>query len=347
MFHCLFWEQYLHYLDFFFKGFEPTIQSLGFIGFLLICCLVFSITILLELTGMMKIIDDLGKQYIVKNNKADKSIYNFYKSYKDYLKTNSSKPFVVLEDNNKNTKKLRPKKKEIDGYTEEFVNYSIGVNQRSVDFKLEICYQDTVLDVIQEVSNIAISYSCKTISAIYDNIRVNTKLPETIICKNIYDFNDLINTKGKINIVVSFGGLISGCILISFDKKAIIKAQRMFESKYKNRYITLQTMLISYFKEMAAILAGRCITCISAILAGTCIIEDDELLVRNALNGTKMENIHIKEITTFINNLYDFFDSESIISVSNTCRVYKLTSVQIYLLFNVHQAKVIADKLTK
>ncbi len=132
---------------------------------------------------------------------------------------------------------------------------------------------------------------------------------------------------------MGFDGLISGCFLINFDKKAIVKAQRMLESNYKKYYISLQTILLSYFKENAAILAGTGITSIS------------KLLLYNAPKGTKMENIHIKEITTFLNYLDEFYNSDSIIAVSNTCRVYKLTSIKIYLLFSIHQAKIISDKL--
>lgn len=318
----------------FFKDFEPTLQSLGILGFILICCLCFSITVLLEVTGMIKIIDDLGKQYIEKNNKNDKSIYNFYTSYKKNLKNHHNKPFIVLENNKKDNKRIKPKKKDIAGYSDEFENYCIGVNHRNVDFKLEICYPDYVLDVIQEVSNIAISSMCSSISTIYDEIPVNTKLPKSVICKSINDFKEFIETKDRINIIVSFNGHISGCFLINFDNKVIIRAQTILESKYKKYYVNLRTMLLSYFKEMATILVGTGITSFS------------DLLLFNTPEGTKMGNIYIKEIITSLDYLDELYESESIIAVNNICRVFKLTSIQIYLLFSIHQTKVISDKLT-
>lgn len=323
-------------VGFFFKGFETSLQSLGIIGFILICCLCFSITLLLELTGMIKIIDDIGQQYIEKNNKVDKSIYKFYESYKKSLKgeKNNDKPFIILEDPKKDNKVIKQRRKEVDGYSEDFENYLIGVNHKNINFKLEISYPDVALDVIQEISNIAISSACSSISTIYDGITVNTNLPKSIICKNVTYLKKFVETKERINIIVSFGGLITGCFLINFDKKAIIKAQRMLESKYKKYYVSLQSITISYFKEIASILASTGITSLS------------NMLLFHAPKGTHMENIYIREITTSLNYLDEFYNSDSIISVNNICRVYKLTSINIYLLFSIYQTKIISDKLT-
>ncbi len=91
----------------FFKDFEPTLKSLGIMGFILICCFCFSITILLELSGMIKIIDDLGNQYLGENNNSEKSIYHFYTTYKNNLKKKNNKPFIIIEKNKKNSKKIK------------------------------------------------------------------------------------------------------------------------------------------------------------------------------------------------------------------------------------------------
>lgn len=343
---------------YFFKGFEATIQSLGIIGFILICCLCFLITILLELTGMIKIIDDIGNQCIGSKKNSNKAIYDFYKSYTKSLKNNKHKkdPFIVVEskrnkEKSQNTKE-NVKEKEIlnkkDDFSEKFEYFSIGNIQKSKNYKLVINYPDMVMDVIQEISNIAISKTCESISTIhetvydniydnkYKNVRVNTKLPESIICRNIVEFKSILDlqnileTKKRTDIVISFDGLITGCFLIGFDRKAITLAQRMLESKYKKYYVSLDSIQASYFKEIATNIAGACITALSHMLS---------------LQDKQVEKTNIRVITTSYNQLNDFFNFDSLIAVKNICRIPNLTSVHMYLLFSIHQAKVITDKM--
>ena len=317
----------------FFKDFEITLQSLGFIGFVLICCLCFSLTIFLEVTGMIKIIDDIGNQYLEKE-KSDKSIYKFYKSYIKSLKIDKNKKFIEVVSENKKKIEEEEQRKKKDNYQNKFDYFSIGVNQKSKNNKIEISYSDFIIDCIQEISNVAICSTCEPILSLFDEKDINTKLPKTIICKNILELQKLIITKDRMNIVISFDGLIKGCFLICFDKKAIIKAQRMFESKYKNKYISLQSILISYFKEVATILAETSLTSLYKIF------------LNQTPKGTQLGTINITDINTSLSYINDLYKSDNIISVNNVCRIPELTSIFIYVIFSFQQAIVISDKLT-
>ena len=285
---------------------------------------------------MIKIIDDIGKQYIDKNDKSDKSIYNFYNSYKKSLKANNNnnnKSFIVLEKPKKENKVVKQKEKGTYEFQDNFIYYLKEVDNKNLIYKLEISYPDFIIDAIQEISNIIISATCKPISEIYENDNVKTTLPKTIICNNIFGFKNNIDIKEKINIIISFEGVVTGCFLISFDKQAVIKAQTMLESRYKKYYISLQSILISYLKEMAT------------ILAETSIWKLYEMLSYQMPKGEKMENIKIDVITTSLYFLDDFYNYDSIISVMNVCSVHRLTNINIYSIFNIYQAKIITDKM--
>ena len=88
---------------------------------------------------MIKIIDDIGKQYIDKNDKSDKSIYNFYNSYKKSLKANNNnnnKSFIVLEKPKKENKVVKQKEKGTDEYQDNFIYYLKEVDNKNLIYKL-------------------------------------------------------------------------------------------------------------------------------------------------------------------------------------------------------------------
>lgn len=310
---------YLSFASIFSKEFEDLLKKFGIVGLILICCLCFSITLLLELCGMINFVDDIGSQYIEKNNVVDNSVYSLYKTYKKDIKNKKNNEFF---------KRLFQNRVEINNCPNGFHNYFLNVNYEDKIYSVSIEINAIIIDTMQEIGNIVLGSGFPSFLVMY-NERFVVGMPKTLICLDRKDMLEEIYN--SYNILVKFTGLFQGLFIVSFDKKSILRTREILEENYSNYISDYKKMLISFIKECSSI----------AALSG--LTEFQNLIC----------NIYSDRITRFLFNVTDIITDDNfsesdlynnLIAVRLIGNTKSSIEIKMYLLLDFCTAKELCER---
>lgn len=336
---------FLSFICLFSNDFENSLQNLGLIGIILIFCLLFAVTLILELTGIIKLFDNYQKGIIKKDDLIERSLYSYFKTYKkDIIKQKNKKAIhkriekenfpTIIEINEEYFNEFHHYiyKKDLDDYIE--TNYDKAINDYFAKYSLKFID----IDVLQESFYLFFGYAVTDLFTLF-NEHIKVELPELLLCDNQEKFTKRFKQNNLITIINKFQGefegKFTGYFILGFDHNCITQIETILEEKYSSYINNYNKMILSFMKE----------ACSMATLSGlTCICQLFELIklnkkykpafkIVNEISNTKLESLSI--------------DSNFIVVRLKVKTLFSDCLIYLYLVMDLKLAKKIPTAFTK
>lgn len=333
----------LSFICLFSNDFERNLKNFGIIGLILLLCLLFAITLILELTGIFKLYDNIKKGVITKDDLVDNSLYGYFRTYKKEVirQKRGNKNPIKKEIENKNNFRLLNID---DEYFKDFHYYSfkqdlndyIETNNEKIIknyfSKWEVKLID--IDVIQESFYIFFSYGIMDLFDIFLE-KLKVSLPELLLYDYLSNGTKEFSEKIKQNNICTiinkfegkFEGTFTGYYIIGFDQDSILQMKTILEERYAEYITNYNKMLLSFMKEVGSMVTLSGLTSISELIFTSILNKKDKPIFKivDEISNTKLENLSLGSNFVVVRVVVKMLNSN--------CSVY------LYLVMELHFAK--------
>lgn len=294
------------------NDFENTLKDLGILGVILFFCMFFALTLILELTGLIKVMDDIQKGVVKKEDLFNKSIYSYFKNSKKEIGKKRKKNIYSKKEKTKCTESVAAYFID-DEYFKDFHYYSFKIdlndyiksdNDKVIEnyfLKWGLTFFD--IDVIQESFFIFFSYGIWSIIEFFEE-NLEVSLPELIL----YDYSsggfkelyNKIKQNSIFTIVNKFEGKVedafSGYCIIGFDRESMSRMKEILEERYSQYISDYSKMILSLMKELSSRITLSGLTCISDLIFSMILNKDERPLFKivNGISSNNLESISLE-----------------------------------------------------